>query len=109
MATSLTATKWRSVTAGILSGFGLLLYLLGLVAGNTQGGIALKVAAGVCLGLALLSLGWALLAEFRRKSVRNELKAYACPQCGYAPTVKDMETKEAFPCPRCGQPIYRED
>ena len=63
-----------------------------------------SLVGGVVLGgLALVFVFLAAIGQRRHVVAQHKLQKYACPRCGYAPKVEELESAPSFPCPTCGR------
>jgi len=89
----------------VLAGGGALLWL-GFGPGTYQ-----PSPVAMVLGTALAAAGLALLVfsaydRVRHDTADRKLHRYGCAKCGYDTHLEDVEAGDAYPCPRCGRPVY---
>ena len=103
---ALTGTSKLALTlAAAPAVIGAALFWLGLSAAGGASWAAIT-AAVLLFALAVAMLLRAAVIWLRRRRVKSKLTSYACPACGYAPSLRDIEKGGSFPCPKCSQPIY---
>jgi ssDNA-binding Zn-finger/Zn-ribbon topoisomerase 1 len=91
-------TKWlllAAVALAAISG-------VTMLAGSGQ----LRTAAQLLFGASLLAIAVVTIGSFLRRST-VALEGYRCPECAYTPKLSDIKKTPPHPCPRCGQPVYR--
>lgn len=83
---------------------------LAVWAGLGPGSVApdgVRILAGVIVAVAGLSLVvLAAYSRVKRDAEDRKLHNYGCRRCGYEPHLNDIDSKEAYPCPRCDELIY---
>ncbi len=92
------AASWYLTVGIVLAITGGLMFGFMSLAGKVAGGVFLILAGGAVV------CGCIILVASR--SGKRVLTQYQCRRCGYAPTMEDIETKDSFPCPICGQSVY---
>ena len=100
------AATW-ALPFGVAAVFvGALIVWLGLAESPSLEAVV-RIAAGGAAVLAGMGLVFAAAySRVQRDAQDRKLHKYGCQQCGYEAHLTDIDTKESYPCPTCGELVY---
>ncbi|MHC4985473.1 MAG: hypothetical protein ACYTFO_04880 [Planctomycetota bacterium] len=103
---SYSAASWGPSVGAIAVLAGALAVWAGIGPGSVASNAA-RILAGIAaavVGLSVVVL--AAYSRVKRDAEDRKLHKYGCSRCGYEPHLNDIDSKEAYPCPRCDELIY---